>query len=555
MGFDYYNIKTFQKRLIEYSDFPEGGFRHSTISNTELNLDFLATFNKRISDFSVYVMAGANYRDENWQSITLGANALTLPGVYTITNKVGDAETLMDNSTIRSNSVFSNASIGWRDQLYVDLSARNDWHSTIRDAIFYPSVSLSWIPTQTIEALKNDVLSFLKIRGGWAEVGVATTAYRNRAYYLSQSSSFNGTTQLFRSMTYPNAGLRPESIRTWEAGIDVGLFDSRLRLDVAYYYKTTKDQIMSVSTSNTAGFTSMLLNAGEIESKGLEIQLSGDILRNKDGLNWTSQINFAKERSMVIELYPELDINTYQVGWTWGIATQARKGEKWGSLVGTGYDRDEKTGAIKVTQAGLIATKSSQVIGNVSPDFIGGWRNEFSYKNLSFGFLFDLRVGGDIWSQSMSHSYTAGTAAITAENGVRERAIVAGVDVMKNENFVMNDGNGNWVKNTIETDAQTWFEGGGVAEQYVFDGSFLKLREANITYTVPSRFLKKFSNISRATVSIIGSNLALLWVHDSNTLRLDPEVGGVSSDSRGVGFEQASTPNSRSFGLKLGLTF
>jgi len=554
MGYDFYNHKIFQKRLVEYSEYPEGGFRHLTTTNTELNLDFLASFNKRFNDFSVYVMAGANYRDENREAITLGAKTLTLPGVYTITNRVGDPETGMSHSTIRSNSVFANASIGWRDQLYVDMSARNDWSSTIRDDFFYPSVSLSWIPTQTIPGLKNDILTFLKLRGVLAEVGNATTAYRNRAVYNAVSNSFNGTTQLSKSMTYPNAGLRPENIRTWEVGIDAGFFDDRLHIDFAYYYKTTTDQIMNVSTTNTAGFTAMLLNAGEIENKGIEIQLRGDIFRNRDGFNWSTYINYGKDRSKIIELYPELDINTYGIGWTWGIATQARKGEKWGALVGDAYDRDE-TGAIKVTQTGLIARKSSQIIGNVTPDFLGGWRNEFSYKNLSFGFLFDLRVGGDIWSQSMSHSYTAGTAAITAENGIRERAIVAGVDVMKDERFVMNDGNGNWVKNTIETDALTWFESGGVAEMYVFDGSYLKLREANLTYVVPSSVLRKFKNISRATISIIGSNLALLWVHDSNTLRLDPEVGGVSSDARGVGFEQASTPNSRSFGLKLGLTF
>ena len=164
-------------------------------------------------------------------------------------------------------------------------------------------------------------------------------------------------------------------------------------------------------------------------------------------------------------------------------------------------------------------------------------------------------MGGDIWSQSMSHSYAAGTAAETVKNGVRERAIVAGKDVMTNERFVMKDASGNWVTNTIATDAQTWFESGGVSEMYVFDGSFLKLREVNISYTVPKSALSKVKYISNATVSLIGSNLALLWVDKSNTLRLDPEAGGVSSDTRGVGFEQASVPASRSFGLKLNLTF
>jgi len=126
---------------------------------------------------------------------------------------------------------------------------------------------------------------------------------------------------------------------------------------------------------------------------------------------------------------------------------------------------------------------------------------------------------------------------------------------MTDERFAMQAAGGSWVPNTIATNAQSWYESGGISQMYVFDGSFIKLREASITYNVPQKYLQRIKGIKRATVSLIGSNLALLWVDDSNTMRLDPETGGVSSDSRGVGFEQASVPTSRSFGLKLGVTF
>ena len=202
----------------------------------------------------------------------------------------------------------------------------------------------------------------------------------------------------------------------------------------------------------------------------------------------------------------------------------------------------------------MAQTESAVNFGNVTPDFLLNWRNDFTIQNFNFGFLLDLRVGGDIWSQTMSHSYTAGTSIVTAENGIRERAIVAGVDVMDDERFVMQDANGNWVTNTIKTDAYSWFKN-DVAEYYTFDGSFLKLREAYISYTFPKAWMAKTRYISNATVSLIGNNLALLWVHKSNKMRLDPETGGVSSDSRGVGFEQSAVPSSRSFGLKVNLTF
>lgn len=565
VGFDYYNAQTFEKHYFDRGDWPDGGFLQQTTKNTELNTDFIASVNKTFGDFNIAGIVGANYRDLTWETHSLGATQLTVPGVYTLANKIGDATATMDHSHIRSNSLYANASIGWRSQLYLDASARNDWSSTIHDDFFYPSVSLSWIPTASFESIKGDILSFWKLRAGVAEIGSATSAYRNSYYYYAASSSFNGVAQMYKSYTYPNLDLKPESITTWEIGTEVGLFDNRLHLDVAYYQKQTKDQILSVTTSNVVGFSSMLVNAGQIDNKGVEIQLRGDILRSKEGLNWTSTLNFSKDKSKVVSLYPGLD--TYGIGWTWGIATQARVGSPWGDLVGTGYSRiteddvkantatSDQIGAIKVNANGKPTTASAQVIGNVTPDFLMGWRQDFNYKNLAFGFLLDLRIGGDIWSQSMSHSYSAGTAYETAKNGIRERSIIGGKDVQTDERFVMQDANGNWVENTIETDAYTWFNSYGTSETYVFDGSFLKLREVYLSYEVPKNILNKTRYFQRATVSLIGTNLALLWVHSSNTLRMDPEVGGVSSDSRGVGFEQASTPGSRSIGLKLGLTF
>ena len=565
VGFDYYNAQTFEKHYYDRGDWPEGGFLQQTTKNTELNMDFIASVNKVFGDFNLSGIVGANYRDVSWETHDLGATALTVPGGYTLANKRGDATAKMDHSHIRSNSIYANASIGWKSQLYLDASARNDWSSTIHEDFFYPSVSLSWIPTASFENIKGDVLSFLKLRAGIAQIGSATSAYRNSYYYYAETSAFNGVAQMYKSYTYPNFDLKPESITTWELGTEVGLFDDRLRLDFAYYQKQTKDQILSVTTSNVIGFSSMLVNAGRIDNKGVEIQLRGDVLRSKEGLNWTSTLNFSKDKSKVISLYPGLE--TYQIGWTWGIGTQARVGSAWGDLVGTGYARikeedvknnaatSDQLGAIKVNANGKPTTASASIIGNVTPDFLMGWRQDFSYKNLAFGFLLDLRVGGDIWSQSMSHSYATGTASETAKNGIRERNIIGGKDVQTNERFVMQDANGKWVENAIETDAYTWFNSYGNSETYVFDGSFLKLREVYLSYDIPKSLLNKTKYFNKATVSLIGTNLALLWVHSSNTLRLDPETGGVSSDSRGVGFEQASTPGSRSIGLKLGLTF
>ena len=568
LGFDYYNSRMFEKQYYNPDD-PEGAFYSTDIANTELNADLIASANKTFGDFNLTAILGANYRDAQYLYEQMGADALVVPGVYTIGGRSGDAATSMDHSHIRSNSVYGNFSLGFKNMLYLDASARNDWSSTIRQAFFYPSVSLSWIVTESFPALKQgNVLSFWKLRGGIAQVGSATSAYRNAYYYYPAGAAFNGVAQMYKSFSLPNFDLRPEKVTSWEVGTEIGMFDDRLHLDVAYYQKKTEDQILSITTDNTVGFGSMLVNAGRIDNKGVEIQLTADIIRNNNGFNWTSTINFARDRSKIVSLYDSLDIDKYMMGWTWGYGTYATVGGTWGDIRGTGLNRvtekdveegratADQVGAIIVNASGTIGTRSDQVVGNVTPDFIGGWRNDFSYKNLSFGAMLDIRIGGDIWSQTMSHAYCAGLASITADNGVREHPIVAGKDVYTDYQFVtLKDGK--YVVNDVETNAQDFFEwgGGNAGEFAVFKGSYLKLRELYLTYQLPKSLMNKAKFIKRATVSAIAGNVLLLWVDKSNTMRIDPETGGVASNTYGVGFEQASVPSSRSFGIKLNLTF
>jgi len=557
VGLDYYNTHIFESTYFNF-DNRDGKFNETKNSNSDFNADFIANFNKQFGDLSLTGILGANYRDYQFETNTLGAKALNVLGVYTITNKIGDAYTFMDHAKGRSNSLYGQANLGWKDQLYLDLTARNDWSSTLKKSFFYPAASLSWIPTASFEGLKSDYLNFWKLRFNLVKVGNATRPYQNGNYYYAQTDAFNNLSQMYKSMTYAIEGLEPEAITSYEIGTELGMFKDRLHLDLTYYQKINKKQLLSVPTSNVVGFSNIFLNAGEIRSKGIEVQLRGDILKREGGLNWTTTVNFSKDKNKVVELYPELDLNDLRLGWTWGISNMASVGRPWGTLVGPGYDRVEDgpmKGAIKVGTNGLVSKPlDAQAIGNVVPDFLASMRNDFTIKDFRFGFMLDFRKGGDIWSQTMSHGYTTGIAEITAIDGIRERAIIAGKDVMKNERFAMKVGD-NWVENTIETSAQDWYENGGIAEMYVFDGSFLKLREAYITYNLPKHLYSRLKGIKRAHVSLTGTNLALLWVHKTNTMRLDPEGGGVSSDSRGVGFEQASVPNSRSIGLKLGFTF
>lgn len=554
LGIDYYADESFQRILFDY-DYPDGYFYQLQHKSSEVNADLIATANKYFGDFSVVAMLGANYRDKNWEMNSLEADGLTVPGYYSIGNALSPVP-LADHSHTRSNSIYANVSLGWRSQLYLDASARNDWSSTLKDDFFYPSVSMSWLPFESFQNLKTSAFSYLKLRGGYAEVGSATSPYLNSYYYYASSSgNFHGTPSMYKSMAAPNYNLKPERARTWEVGAELGFLDDRIHLDLAYYSKSTKDQILYVSTSNTVGFTSKLINAGEITNKGVEIQLSADIFKNPNGFSWTSALNFSKDKNKIVSLADGLD--TYTIGWSWGISTVAKVGDAWGDLVGTAFDRTED-GAIKLSSNGTPLKVGSQVIGNVNPDYLMSWRNDFKWKNWSAGFMLDFRKGGDIYSQTLAHMTATGTAEYTAKGDIRERALTPGVDFMTGHKFVQQDANGNWVKSTAVVNAQDWYGGDmtyGIDEMFVMDGSFLKLRELYLTYTFPKSLLAKTKYFSAASVSLVANNLALLWVDSSNKLRIDPETGGVASDSGGVGFEQASTPSSRSFGIKLNLTF
>lgn len=550
IGYDMYYDKTFQKTLYS-TDAKKGWFNEDISKRTELNADFIAYFNKQFGKFSVDALAGANYRDMTYHESGMGAtggNGLTIPGLYTMSNVIGMPSTSMDNSHIRSNSVYANASLGWNSQVYLEASARNDWSSTIKQNFFYPSVSLSWIPTETFEWLKSDVLSYLKIRGNYAKIGNATSAYRTGTYF-SAAGNIGGVSQYYLPTTLPNSNLKPEKILTRELGIEAAFWKNRIRLDLALYNKETSDQIMSVEVPTSTGYRYSLVNAGKVTNKGLEISLSADIFSNPNGFSWTSTLNWAKDKSKIVELAEGLD--TYTIASSWSCYNYAKVGESWGTLVGTALKRDAN-GNVIVYDDGTPQTSQGQVLGHVTPDWTAGWSNEFSYKNLSFGFLLDYRKGGDFFSVSQYFNTYTGILDYTAAGDIRERPVVLGKDIATEYTFVKEDG----TPNDIAIMAHDWFADTwyGVKELSVNDGSYLKLREMHLTYQLPKKLLAKWGWIQDAKVSLVGNNVAILWLSSRNKAKIDPEsTEGAGNGS--VGFESNSVPPTRSFGLKLNLTF
>ena len=553
LGYDYYD--TYTKQVVLYhTDYPDGGFWSYNRKNAEINADFLAYFDKTFGDnlLSVNAVLGANYRDVNYMNSSLTAEALIVPGLFTISNVSGSPGTSMGGSRIRSNSVYANLSLGFKGMLYIDASARNDWSSTIADPFFYPSVSASWLLTETFPAMKGSVLEFLKLRGGWAQVGAATSAYQTDRYYSSVGYNINGSGQFYNPTTYPPAGLRPESVETAEVGLEARFFGNRLGLDVALYDKTTTDQILSAEVSRATGYSSMKVNAGEINNKGIEIQLTATPVRTNN-FNWDITLNWSKDQSKIISLYTDeatgQNITTYNIGSSWSVYTQARVGEPWGAIYGTGSVTDDN-GNIIVGANGR-AKRESKILGNVNPDWIAGLNMDFSWKNLSFGFLLDFRKGGDVFSVSQMFGTYTGIYEYTAANGVRENGVVFGKDILTDRTFVKADGT---VNDIVVAPTSAFADFYSNRSFCVFDGSYLKLKDLYITYTIPASKFTKSSLVKAFNVSLVGSNVAILWLHESNIARVDPE-SSLTSGNDGVGLESNAYMPTRSIGLKVGITF
>ncbi|MCC8096839.1 MAG: SusC/RagA family TonB-linked outer membrane protein [Tannerellaceae bacterium] len=553
LGLDHYASD--QNSTVAWAtDYPDGYFRNYVRNETEFNADFIAYYNQNFGDFSVNVLAGANYRDERYYQKTLGANDLVVPELYTVANALGNPYVAEAHRARRSNSVYANASLDWKNQLYADISVRNDWDSTIEDSFFYPSFSGSWILTETFESLGDtDWLNFLKIRGGWAKIGSATDPYEAGFYYSIETNSFDGTALYYNPETYPPVDLRPEMVKTWEIGLEANLFYNRLHIDGAYYQRTTTDQIMEANVAASSGYNKMLLNAGKVKNKGVELQISGDIIKNPKGFNWTATLNWSKDKSKIIELYKDpvtgQELEAYTINSNWSVYNYAMPGKAWGTLVGTGFVYNED-GSI-LTEGGMPVYESSQEIGDVTPKWLAGFKNEFSYKEWTLGFLLDYRRGGDIFSVTQMFGAYTGVFDFTAAGDIRENGVIVGQNYMTDKVFKTADGQ---INNEVVS-AQEFFENYyAIAEMSIIDGSFLKLREAYVTYTFPRSLLAKTKYISAARVSLIGTNLALLWTHKSNLTNLDPETT-MYADNKGVGLESNSYPPTRSFGLKLHLTF
>ncbi len=538
IGTDYYS--EFRKNIVSsrsHNSTSGGKFDQTQIISSENNADLMLIADKKInSAFHIDGMVGTNIRNNKYRSMWLSASQLTVPDLYTIANVRGSVSASTYESEKETQSVYGAVNLAYNNYLFLGLTGRNDWSSTLpanNRSYFYPSASLGFVFSEAL-GLQSGRFNYGKLRLGWAQVGNDTDPYATNATYSPSSAAWNGVALYNYTRTLPPLNLKPEITNSFEVGAELRFLQNRLSLDATYYSTSTRNQIMSVNISKPSGFGSMLINAGRIDNKGVELQLAGRILDNPNGLNWEMIINWARNRNKVVELYP--GIENYVIA-TNNVTVQAVPGEAYGLITGGAYLRNDQ-GRIVVNATGIPIVAGNEMLGNITPDWTGGVNNIFSYKRFMLSALIDMRMGGDIFSYTQWHNQANGTQASTVENGIRENGIII--------NGVYEDGH----ENTSRISAQEYFAGGYVwslHENAIIDGSYVKFRELSIGYSFPVQNIKFLQS---ARLSVVGRNLALLYTHKSNLTHIDPETGlGVSNS--GLGIEMYQIPPTRSVGLKL----
>lgn len=538
-GVDMANEFHSMQRPYSITKYPKGMYREINIFNIETNSDFLLTYKDQVNDNIHFTASGGgNAMHQAYDFTGLYADQLAQPGVYQISNSLNQAVTDPQKTRKSINSLYASTQWSYKERVFLDVTGRNDWSSTLPYAncsFFYPSVSTSFLLSDMLRL--PEAINFAKLRLSWAQVGNDTRPYQTSKYYNSiYGNNFTNPTTLF------NPNLKPEIISSYEAGLDIRTFQNRLDVDLAVYENRSRNQILAIPLDQTSGYTSALVNAGLIESRGVEVQLKAVPVLTKN-FKWTSTLNWSLNRSYVKELTAGL---TNQVVYADGsdVTIEARVGGRMGDMYGKGFARSPE-GKVIYTAAGLPADLDpvTKKWGNAYADWKAGWMNEFVYKNIRFSILWDYSKGGKMYSQTNYKNNSLGKTKITIPG--REDGVLG--------DGVVKDASGKYVPNTTRAAASAYYESvysNSNAEMNIFDATWLKLREARLEFNLPRNMLSKLS-VRQVSVAIYGRDLFNITKFPG----FDPEGGNLNSGTLTPGVELMQFPSTRNMGVNLTFKF
>jgi TonB-linked SusC/RagA family outer membrane protein len=543
---------------------PNGRVLQDQYNDRLINSDLIATATKKFGDFNASLMVGHNYFTRSNSREYIDGRNLAIPGLYNISNAQESLVMIQNLERKKTAAVLSRLSLDYKNFLFLELSGRNEWTSTLRspnNSFLYGSAGLGFVFTDAF-AIDDGILSFGKLRGSYAEAGRDAVPYSDQTYYSRGLISGAWTAA---SLRFPLAGsgvggveldnvagnplLKPERTKTVEFGTELRFLKNRIGLDVTYYRKVDTDQIVSVPTPGSTGYINQKINAGEIENKGWEILVNITPVEGK--FRWDITANFTRNRSMVLDL-PVDRIALQGFG---NLAPLVKEGEPYSVFYGTAFLRDEAGNMIidangypQINPVTPDNPSSHLKIGDPNPDWLMGVRNTFSYNNFGLTFLWDFRKGGDVANITSNWQRATGVPDFTYDRN--HMVIFKGVTA---------DGAPNTKPALID---EAYYKGGignrNIAERFIEDGSWVRLRDVTLSYAVPSAFASKLK-LKRLDLSVYGRNLLLFTGYSG----VDPETnltGPATAAGEGllpasIGVDAFSSPTTRSYGVSLNATF
>ncbi|GET24303.1 SusC/RagA family TonB-linked outer membrane protein [Prolixibacter sp. NT017] len=538
------------ERVNQYGHwfYSTGQFSYNESQTQETNADFLFTANKDLTEkINLNASFGGNAMHHTYRGHSVSGSQFRIPSGPPLlsANVVNPGFTPLQEKKI--NSLYGTVSLSYDRWFYLDGSARNDWSSTLPESnwsYFYPSISASILFNDLLK-LDNSAMTYSKLRVSWAQVGNDTDPYQLYDTYslAGVNDSYLGETTMSRSSTKFNPNLKPEQVTSLEFGGEFRFFDNRLHLDMSYYDIKSKNLIMRVPISASTGYSTLLENVGEIENKGFEAMLGATPVRTQN-LTWDVSVNFATNKNKLVSLIAGTDNYVFSTTNSGNIIVQGTVGGGFGDIYGTTWARTDD-GRIEVNADGLPKSSSDKVyLGNYQPDWTGGLSNTLTYKSFRLSALVDARFGGKVFSGADAGMDGAGTSKRTLQ--YRDGGVV--VDGVLNTGTVDNPV---WETNTKQITAQQyWGAVSGIASEYVYDQTNVRLRELSLVWNLPSSWLSS-TVVKSASLGVVGRNLFFIYKKVDN---FDPE-SAYSTSSFSQGIVYYPLPTTRSLGFNLNVKF
>lgn len=542
-----------------------GSLTNQVFHNRTLNAELLMLYNHSWGDFDLNATFGGNIFKVDNKTYTMKGLNQQMMNLETIMN-YSEQHVQQDTYKKQINSLYGSASLGYKHTYYLEGTLRGDKSSTLplnHNTYVYPSVSGSMVFSEFIK--NKRIISFGKVRASWAKVGSDTDPYQLALNYATAKYSYPGfTIGMINNYTQPNKDLKPTMTSSYELGLEMKFFNYRMGLDITYYNQNSRDQIIRLASSSTSGYANRLINAGEIQNRGVEIALNGRALQLKD-FAWDLGVNFSKNNNKVKKLVDGMDYFELEKATWCGVSVGAEVGQNYGSIVGKDFKRNADGQVIINSETGMpIVDDKTHVLGNASWDWTGGWYTTFSYKNFRLSASFDVKVGADLFSMSMRSAYQTGKAKETLAGREEwyqseEARLAAGKTIAewraegKARGYVVpgviEQADGTYKTNDIPVNPEAYWKSAAdnAPSMFIYDNSYVKCREITFGYTFPEKMLGSF--VKGLTVSFVARNPFIVW---KNIPNIDPDSGYNTS---GLGLEYGSLPSRRSYGLNVNVKF